>query len=303
MIEIYQLHYFLATAETQNFTKAARQCQVTQPTLSAGIRKLELALGARLFDRNAKSTTLTAAGQKFIPRAQTILRQCQQALHELNTDAADDKNTHEPGGTLRLGLLFTIPGNHAQKILQGFSHLYPTLRVELFDGHHRDILTRIENGGLDIALTLIDNTASAKFQCTPLYHEAYSLFLSAQHPRAASDPMTAEDLVSEPALLRPYCEIINETQRFFADRQITPPLAYRCTSDERAAAMVLAGIGFAIMPHSYRQPGLKTVGLSGFNYSRQIGLIRPQRPQSRIPRANEALLGAFEHYTKALYTK
>lgn len=101
MIEIYQLKYFLAVVETGSFTKAAERVYVTQPTLSAGIKKLESNLDTRLFDRSSRRVFLTENGTRFVERAKGV-------LHQLNLAEAAMKTDDTPK-LLRLGVLMTIP--------------------------------------------------------------------------------------------------------------------------------------------------------------------------------------------------
>src|SRR5579863_6338149 len=92
-MEIQQLRYVCAIADTGNFSRAAEQCQVTQPSLSQQIRKLEEDLGAKLFDRLGRSVRLTEAGRAFLPHARAILDQMDVA----RTSVAD-KNADLRGG-------------------------------------------------------------------------------------------------------------------------------------------------------------------------------------------------------------
>ncbi|MFD2403707.1 LysR family transcriptional regulator [Novosphingobium soli] len=101
MIDQYLLRYFLAVAETGNFSRAAKRVSVTQPTLSAGIAKLERELGARLFDRDRQGVALTPAGSRFLVRARRIAAEYEHALVELGevTDphaAAGGRAQHHP---------------------------------------------------------------------------------------------------------------------------------------------------------------------------------------------------------------
>src|SRR5213075_2403303 len=83
MFGLYQLRYFLAVVETGSFTKAAQRSGVSQPTLSAGIQKLEQTLEAQLFDRGKRRVFLTSAGTRFLEHAKTIVGEAQRAMSEL----------------------------------------------------------------------------------------------------------------------------------------------------------------------------------------------------------------------------
>src|SRR5579859_5171175 len=81
-METHQLRYFMAVAQTGRFTAAARQCNVSQPSLSIQIAKLEKELGGPLFERTRKGGKLTARGEAFLPRAKTILDEMEAARED-----------------------------------------------------------------------------------------------------------------------------------------------------------------------------------------------------------------------------
>src|SRR6201981_2950657 len=101
-MELHQLRYFCAVAETGSFSRAAEQSHVSQPSLSQQIRKLEDELGARLFDRLGRSVRLTAIGQTFLPRAPPVLR----ALEDARGDLAQQENSMR--GTISVGVIPTV---------------------------------------------------------------------------------------------------------------------------------------------------------------------------------------------------
>ena len=101
-MELQQLRYFCAIAETGSFSRAAEQTHVSQPSLSQQIRKLEDELGARLFDRLGRSIRLTELGQAFLPRARGVLRDLEAARGEVNERKAAIE------GPVRVGVIPTI---------------------------------------------------------------------------------------------------------------------------------------------------------------------------------------------------
>jgi DNA-binding transcriptional LysR family regulator len=102
MIDRYQLRYFLAVVDHGNFTRAAAACNVSQPTLSVGIAKLEESLGSRLFQRNSQRVRLTQGGARFLVHARRIESEFNLAAHVL-TDTSDDP-------MVRVGVLRSLPG-------------------------------------------------------------------------------------------------------------------------------------------------------------------------------------------------
>lgn len=285
MFELYQLRYFLAVVETGSFTKAAERCFVTQPTLSAGIQKLETALKVRLFNRSNRRVYLTEAGAQFLERAKSILHQCSLAELELSELEAPK--------VLRLGVLMTIPAARVSALLGGFREAEPQVVIELFEGTEQELLNRLDGGGMDAALTILRSDEG-----TALYDEAYMLALPAAHPLAGEAAVDGRTLANEPTIVRTRCEILPETSRYFTDRNVRPRLVYRTPHDERALAMVAAGVGFTTLPASYESPGVSKLRLVGYDHSRRIGLL-PGQPQWN--RDKQALLDRFAQYTREMW--
>ena len=125
VFELYQLRYFLALVETGSFTKAAARANVTQPTLSAGIKKLESQLDVKLFQRTSRRVFLTEAGTRFLDHAKAILYECNQATQDLK--GATSRTV------LRLGVLRTIPGSLISGLLGDFRRSEVGAVVELFE--------------------------------------------------------------------------------------------------------------------------------------------------------------------------
>lgn len=282
MFELYQLRYFLAVVETGSFTKAAERCCVTQPTLSAGIQKLEAALKVRLVNRSNRRVFLTEAGAQFLERAKSILHQCSLAELELSELEAPK--------ILRLGVLMTIPAARMSGLLGAFREAEPQMVIELFEGTEQEILNRLDGGGMDAALTILrDDDGLA------LYDEPYMLALPAAHPLAREKAVDGRLLANEPTIVRTRCEILPETSRYFTDRNVRPRIVYRTSHDERALSMVAAGVGFTTLPASYDHPGVTKLRLVGYDHSRRIGL-RFGQPQWN--RDKQALLDRFTDFTR-----
>ena len=261
MFELYQLRYFLNVVETGSFTKAAERAYVTQPTLSAGIQKLEQILGVKLFNRTNRRVFLTEPGARFVARAKTILHQCTLAEREL-TEATASK-------VLRLGVLMTVPSVLAGQFLSHFRQSEPDVLFELFEGTEQEILNRLDSGGLDVSLGLLRRADSAAVE---LFEEPYVLALPDTHPLAAREEVDGGELADFPTIIRTRCEILAESSRYFTDRNVRPRIVYRTPQDERALAMVAAGLGFTTLPRSYDHPGVVKLKLTGYDFSRRIGL-------------------------------
>lgn len=286
MIENYQLRYFLAVVETGSFTKAAKRVFVTQPTLSAGIKKLEGDLGTKLFDRTSKRVFLTETGTRFVPHAKSI-------LYQLNLAESNIKSTGH-SQVLRLGTLMTIPTTVVSNILAAFTRETTGLVIELFEGTEQEIQNRLDEGKIDIALTIIRPTLKQAYE--PLYKEGYSLALADHHPLAKQEPIHPAEFAGEPTIVRARCEILSETSRFFTDHNVRPRLVYNTNQDERALNMVAAGVGFTTMPDHYSMDGVKRIKMIGYDFEREIGLVRTDY---KLSEERADLLDQFTTFAKS----
>lgn len=278
MFELYQLRYFLAIVETGSFTKAAKRVRVSQPTLSAGVRKLEAALGVPLFDRTSRRVFLTSAGTRFVERARAILSEVQRAQSEI-ADAT------QPRDVLRLGVLTTIAAHSVERLIRDFLRAHTGTIVELYEGTERELKNRLDAGQLDLALTL--ERPERRGLSEVLYEEGYSVAIAAHHPLAKKPSLHVTELAEEPSIVRTRCEVLSETSRFFTRHNVRPRLVYRTENDERALCMVGAGLGITVMPDHYRAPNVARIPLEGFDERRRVALAFAVRPKRRRESAVE----------------
>jgi DNA-binding transcriptional LysR family regulator len=264
MIDRYLLRYFLAVIDCGGFSKAAKQLNVAQPTLSVGIGKLERLLGAPLFHRNSKRVQITDAGTRLAAHARRI-------ENEFNLAEAAVANLR-PARALRLGVLSTIPmAPLAEGIRIGRRTPEPE-RLQLITGNERELLQRLGRGQIEVALTIV-RPESDRFGLEVLFTEHYALALPSDHPLADKKSIPAEELSDNTMIVRRHCEILSETSRHFTERGVRPFFAYRGTNDEQVLALVQAGLGITVMPASYALQGVVRPLLAGFNLKRQVGLL------------------------------
>ncbi|WP_447724292.1 LysR family transcriptional regulator [Sphingomonas koreensis] len=262
MIDRYLLRYFLAVIDSGTFTAAAAQANVSQPTLSAGIAKLERETGAKLFRRNSQRVELTEAGARFAVHARRIEREFNLAQASINGLA--------PAGTLRLGVLNTIATAELAAFAGLAAHTTPDLTVELVEGNATALSQHLSRGRIDLALTATHSDPGAETEA--LRTESYVLALPAAHPLAGETAVPGEALAGETMIVRRNCEALSETSRYFTRRGIRPFFALRTTNDDRALEMVAAGLGATVIPESHRHPGVASPTLLGFGATRTLAL-------------------------------
>jgi len=269
MIDHYLLRYFLAVAETGNFSRAAKGVSVTQPTLSAGIAKLERELGVRLFDRgrrkgDQRGVSLTPAGSRFLVRARRIAAEYEHLMVEL-------QDVDEPQ-LLRLGVLSTIPSKLIEALLARHRAMRPGEVLELLDGSERDMAERLDRGRIDAALTVI-RPHHARFFPEVLASERYMMVLPPDHPLAGEADVLAEQLAQDRMALRRHCEALPEINRFFIAKGVRPRFVLKTTSDERVLSVVRSGAGVGMMPECFAEEGVRMVPVRDFVLRREVGLL------------------------------
>ena len=287
MIDQYMLRYFLAVAETGNFSRAAKSVSVTQPTLSAGIAKLERQLGSRLFDRDRQGVALTAAGSRFLARARRIAAEYELALQDI-------QSAPEPS-VLRMGVLSTIPTTVVELLLARHRESGGEEVLELLDGSERDLAERLDRGRIDAALAVI-RPHHGRYRPELLARERYLMVLPRAHPLAGTGQIEPEALAGDRMVVRRHCEALPEINRFFTARGVRPRFVLKTTSDERVLAVVRAGQGVGMMPECFADPKVRMVPVADFDLTRDIGILYAGGIGDAIRRDSLFLSLIREHY-------
>lgn len=264
MIDRYLVRYFLAVVEQGNFSRAAAHCNVTQPTLSVGIAKLEREIGGALFLRSNQRVQLTPAGSRFLVHARRIEIEFNLAVSTIDAKVS--------ARALRLGILHSIPSPVIADAIRAVRHELAEQPVELVFGTERDLLGKLASGRVDVALTLCER-GGEHFMEQPLLREGYAVMLPAEHPLSHLAEVSGEELSNETMIVRRHCELLAQTSRFFTDRGVRPHFALRSHNDERVLEMIAAGLGLTIMPASFSHPEVAQLELRGFGFERSVGLV------------------------------
>lgn len=264
MIDRYLLRYFLAVIDRGNFSKAAAACNVSQPTLSVGIAKLEQSLGRAVFHRTNRRVALTEAGVRLATHARRI--EAEFTLAESDVPGA------AVATTVRLGVLATIPSLWIARFVDRLRATTGEDRVELIEGRERDLTDRLARGRIDVALTILRGDTD-RFAREALFTEGYGLAMAAGHPLAGHAVIDPADLGGDSMIVRRTCELLPDTSRYFTARGVRPFFAARTTSDDRAIAYVRAGLGVTVMPDCFRAEGVVRPRLADFGFLREIGLL------------------------------
>lgn len=264
MIDRYLLRYFLAVVDEGSFSKAAALCNVSQPTLSFGIAKLERLLSRKLFLRTNRRVQLTEAGARFAVHARRIESEFNLA------ERADDRDAQP--GIFRLGVLASTPTAWMAAFAARLAREHVGERVELVEGRERDLAERLARGRIHAALTILRPDA-AQLGAEPLFTEGYALAVPMFHPLADEAAIEAGALADNVMIVRRHCEALPETSRHFTRRGVRPFFAARSTNDDRVLALVRAGLGITVMPECFSCEGVRRPRLAGFDLKRTIGIV------------------------------
>ena len=171
---ITQLHYVLAVAEYQNFTKAAQKVFVTQPTLSMQIQKLEEELDVQIFDRTKKPIELTEVGRKIVTQARNIVNESdriQDIVHQQKGFI---------GGEFKLGIIPTIMPTLLPMFLTNFIKKYPKVKLKIEELNTEAIIERLQDGHLDAAIAATPLELE-NIKEKPLYYEPFVAYTPPGH--------------------------------------------------------------------------------------------------------------------------
>ena len=193
-MEIYQLEYFIKTAEVLHFTKAAELCFVTQSGLSQQIKKLEEELGMPLFIRIGKKVQLTEAGSVFLIHAKQVIENVQNGKQ-----AIDDLN-EMIGGELRIGVTY-IFGLLVLPIVNLFAKRYPNLKIVVEYGSTEPLEQKLLNNELDLVLVISSKEIKETIQKIPLFTSNLVVAVAKTHPLAVLDKISFKKMEEFPLIL------------------------------------------------------------------------------------------------------
>jgi len=193
-MNLRDLKYLIALADTRHFGKAAQRCFVSQPTLSGQIKKLEQELGISIFERSHRSVEITDAGKGVLSHARNILEQA-DAIQQLALSFRDPT-----AGALRIGAIPTISPYLMPLILKPLQQKYPQMKLIISEEQTDTLLQRLKNHEIDAAI-LATLHPEMDFNVLPLYREPFWLAYPPAHPFYNLDEISQQDLDNSELLL------------------------------------------------------------------------------------------------------
>lgn len=247
-MNLRDLEYVAAVAEHRHFGRAAAACGVTQPTLSAQIRKLEDELGVELFERAPRHITPTAAGERVLERIRVVLNETSR-IAQLSAEMRDSESA-----TLSIGLFPTLAPYLLPHVIPEVRHAFPRLQMRLVEAKTDDIVERLRAGDLDVgvlALPIEGDDLASKM----LFTEDFVLAVPVDHHLAGSGEVTMSALVGERVMLLEdgHC-LRNQSLAICSLVGAIEDVGLRSTSLETMRQMVAAGMGVTLLPRMAVSP-------------------------------------------------
>jgi DNA-binding transcriptional LysR family regulator len=266
-MEMHQVRYFLAVARTLNFTKAADECNVAQPSLTRAIKLLEGELGGDLFRRERPRAMLTPLGERMYP----LLKQCYDSAQSARALAAMI-NDGEVGSlkiavssSIELGLIL----NEVNELRRTFSEI----ELKILRGTGPQLVEYLKSGDAELAVAASIGEAWDRLDTWKLFDESFDMVFSRSHRLANHERIGLDDLARERFLLRSHCEKGADLAEMLRAKGLNADNRHEVSSDQDLLALLEANIGIGFLPRTVNAPqSLVRMAIPDFDFSRTVCL-------------------------------
>ncbi|GER09995.1 Hca operon transcriptional activator [compost metagenome] len=284
-MELRQLRQVVVLSETLNFHRAAERLHMAQPPLSTSIKKLEEELGVLLFDRLSTGLRLTAAGEAVLQNAKRALF----FVDEVRRAARDGVAGEE--GLLRIGFVGSATYSLMPQIVRSFHRQYPRVDLEIEESTTTDLLRRIEDHSLDLALVRYPVLTPTAAELTVLQLDHLVLAVSADSAFAQRSEIAIAELEGEPFIaysrtLVPTMHVL--TMQVFQDAGVQPRITQEAVQVQTILGLVESGLGMALVPavvQRYASNGVRLIPLTDMPSKYTVGIAMATLPDALTPAA------------------
>ncbi|WP_407168568.1 LysR family transcriptional regulator [Bradyrhizobium sp. ORS 111] len=261
-MQIHQLRYLIAIAEAGSFSAAARRAFVTQPTLSAAIDSLEIELGRKLFERQARGVVPTAECARILEHARSVLREIEN-IKSLQSLTA----TRRP---IRIGVLVSIPAALLSELLAPLKQMLADRPSRIEIAPLAKLRERLGTGRYDAIITNLRERTDRSYRQLEFTRDRQVLAF----PKSTVAPVrpTPKILQLRPIIVRTHCEFLQRASRILDEWHVRPIVVTKTDSDSLALAMVAAGFGACLVPDSMRDSRVDFIKIDGVELERRIGI-------------------------------
>jgi len=266
-MEMHQVRYFLAVSRTQNFTRAADECNVTQPSLTRAIKQLEYELGGDLFLRERPASQLTELGQRMLP----FLQQCYNAAAEARSLATSFKAGEV--GALKLALSRTVDLTLLLPFLNEMSRVFKGIEFKFLRGNAQDVIEFMKKGDAELGLAAARSEDWDRLDAWPLFDEPFDLAVAHNHPLASNSAIQLAQLKGQRFLRRTYCEYAERIGAVLHEKAVDTGGNHEISSEHDLMKLMETGAGISILPKSTATAAsAKRIPIDDFDVNRTVYL-------------------------------
>lgn len=292
-MNLRDLRYFVALADTKHFGKAAERCYVSQPTLSAQIKKLENYLGVQLIERQPRRVTLTETGARILPIARRMLQESDEIVSLA-------RNEHDPlAGKLKLALIPTIGPYLLPLLTRKLRKQLPQLKLMLYEYQTQPLLDKLRAGDVELGIIALPVPMDG-LEARELYDEPFTVAVPNNSELAKKSHVKLDDLSGETLLLLEDGHCLRDQALDVCSRvDVRENEDYRATSLETLRQMVAAGLGVTLLPElATRGPFGSGQGLAVRTFSKPV----PSRTVGAVWRKSSARVEAISAICNVIET-
>lgn len=246
-----ELRYLVALSETGHFRKAAEQCNVSQPTLSIAIKKLEEELGITLFERAHHKVAATPTGLRIVDQARTILQETQNLRH------LAEQGKDPLGSVLCVGAIYTVGPYLFPRLISRLQQLAPKMPLFIEENYTANLRGKLSSGALDAIFVALPFTET-EVVTRALFDEPFVVLLPEDHPLAAESHIDTRALAEHRVLLmgEGHCfrdqvlEACPGLQQAIREKSAQGNTVIEGSSLETLKHMVASGLGITVLPES-----------------------------------------------------
>ena len=280
-MELYQIRYLLAVADTLSFTRASERSFVSQPALTKAIQRLEETIGGRLFDRTKNSVQLTELGRAMLPNFRQIYDSANQAREQAR------RLTRPAVEVVRVGVMCTIDFH---QVLPGFVESQEGRRevaLNFREGNLEALTDALDRGDIDVGIMCSPYEIPKRFAATPLFREDYVVAFGDDHRFHGRTEIEMAELHRERYCEREMCEFSAFIERLLRTRGVALEVVQKSPREDWIQALVRANFGIAFMPVSIAEAaGLAHVRTADVPIVREVSvLVQGERPPTAAQQA------------------
>ena len=294
-MEMHQIRYFISVCQNGSFTRAAEECGISQPALTAAIKKLETELGDPLFRREGRKVFLSPLGKLMRPKLESVI----EDMRSIELTVQDYKLLERV--PLRLGIMSTIGVDRVSQCIANFQLGHPGVDLEIHQGPLEELVQKLQDDEINMAILSSPAGFDESYRVHPMYRDRYMVIFPPTHRLREFTAVRLADLSGENYVDRLACEYREIVMATCADQNIELYAHFRAERDDWIQAMVARGLGFSFMPEgAITHGGVSSRPLVEPEVSRDVSLVyMPGRKHSPVESAFIGEINAFSQTQRA----